>query len=66
MVAFTFVLKKDGGSWNATRVKDEEGAELTAEADDTYRCHFGNVRDTFAQCVLIVSPNGPANSCLGR
>ncbi len=38
MVAFTFVVKKEGKSWSAQRVKDEEGPELTAEADDTYRC----------------------------
>jgi hypothetical protein len=37
MVAFTFVVKKEGKTWSATRVKDEEGPELTAEADDTYR-----------------------------
>ncbi|KAK9904833.1 hypothetical protein WJX75_003450 [Coccomyxa subellipsoidea] len=36
MVAFTFVVKKEGKTWSATRVKDEEGPELTAEADDTY------------------------------
>ncbi|EIE19081.1 hypothetical protein COCSUDRAFT_67960 [Coccomyxa subellipsoidea C-169] len=36
MVAFTFVVKKEGKSWSAQRVKDEEGPELTAEADDTY------------------------------
>ena len=37
MVAFTFVCKKDGDSWAATRLDSEEGEALTAEADDTYR-----------------------------
>lgn len=40
MVAFTFVIKKEGKSWNATRVAsetEEDGEPITAEADDTYR-----------------------------
>ena len=38
MVAFTFVLKKDGDSWAANRLDSEEGEALTAEGEDTYRC----------------------------
>ena len=38
MVAFTFVVKKDGSSWSAKRIAEEEEPQLTAEADDTYRC----------------------------
>ena len=40
MVAFTFIIKKEGKSWNATRVASEtedEGEPITAEGDDTYR-----------------------------
>lgn len=41
MVAFTFILKKEGKSWHATRVASEtedEGEAIEAQADDTYRC----------------------------
>lgn len=41
MVAFTFVIKKEGKSWHATRVAsetDDEGEAITAEADSTYEC----------------------------
>ena len=40
MVAFTFVVKKEGKSWHATRVAaetEEEGEAMEATADDTYR-----------------------------
>ena len=40
MVAFTFVVKKEGKSWHATRVAaetEEEGEAIEASADDTYR-----------------------------
>lgn len=40
MVAFTFVVKKDGSSWSAKRISEEEEPQLTAEADDTYRCLY--------------------------
>jgi len=39
MVAFTFVIKKEGKSWHATRVAsetEEEGEAISAEAEDTY------------------------------
>ena len=38
MVAFTFVVKKEGKSWHATRVAaetEEEGEAIEASADDT-------------------------------
>jgi hypothetical protein len=38
MVAFTFILRKDGSEWSAKRLADEEGEALTAEGADTYRC----------------------------
>ena len=41
MVAFTFVVKKEGKSWHAARVAaetEEEGEAIEATADDTYRC----------------------------
>lgn len=40
MVAFTFVVKKEGKSWHAARVAaetEDEGEAIEATADDTYR-----------------------------
>lgn len=36
MVAFTYIAKKSGGTWAASRISSEEGPELSAEADDTF------------------------------
>lgn len=36
MVAFTYIAKKSGGDWKASRISSEEGPELSAEASDTY------------------------------
>lgn len=36
MVAFTYIAKRSGGSWSASRISSEEGPELSAEADDTF------------------------------
>lgn len=36
MVAFTYIAKKSGGEWKATRISEEEGPELSAEAADTH------------------------------
>ena len=41
MVAFTFVVRKEGKSWHAARVAaetEDEGEAIEATADDTYRC----------------------------
>ena len=57
MVAFTFVCKKDGDSWAATRLDSEEGDAMTAEADDTYRC----CQDKKCICSLALpGPTGAA------
>ena len=53
MVAFTFVIKKEGKSWNATRVASEtedEGEPITAEGDDTYRYVVVNSTKGDAPC----------------
>ena len=36
MVAFTYIAKKSGGEWKASRISSEEGPQLTADASDTY------------------------------
>ena len=36
MVAFTYIAKKSGGDWKASRVSSEDGPELSADASDTY------------------------------
>ncbi len=36
MVAFTYIAKRSGDQWKASRISSEEGAELSAEAADTY------------------------------
>lgn len=36
MVAFTYIAKKSGGEWKASRISSEDGPELSAEAADTY------------------------------
>ena len=36
MVAFTYIAKRSGGSWSASRISSEEGPELTAESSDTF------------------------------
>ena len=36
MVAFTYIAKKSGGDWKASRISSEDGPELSADASDTY------------------------------
>ena len=36
MVAFTYIAKRSGDSWSASRLASEEGPELTAEGSDAY------------------------------
>lgn len=36
MVAFTYIAKKAGGDWKASRISSEDGPELSADASDTY------------------------------
>lgn len=36
MVAFTYIAKRDGGEWKASRISSEEGPELSADASDSY------------------------------
>lgn len=36
MVAFTYIAKKSGGGWKASRISSEDGPELSADASDTY------------------------------
>ena len=36
MVAFTYIAKRSGSDWKASRISSEEGPELSAEAADTH------------------------------
>lgn len=35
-MAFTYIARRSGGDWKASRISSEEGPELSADASDIY------------------------------